>query len=150
MCGRTSLAKWRGIFTAHGDGHISAVSAQNLWAHLDELSDQSEDEGDPSIAVKQFEYDPIEGGYTGGGTTEYPLKVAPPGTFDNEYIDGTLVQRSDLRVTVPAASLPFVPAIAASDTQDAIEIDGTIYSVIAVSPAYAGESVATYELQVRG
>lgn len=73
-----------------------------------------------------------------------------PRTFDNEYIDGTLVQRSDLRVTVPAASLPFVPAIAASDTQDAIEIDGTIYSVIAVSPAYAGESVATYELQVRG
>ncbi|WP_348767443.1 hypothetical protein [uncultured Salinisphaera sp.] len=100
--------------------------------------------------TQQGEYDPIEGGYTGGGTTEYPIKVAPPGTFDNEYIDGTLVQRSDLRVTVPAASLPFAPAIAASDTEDAIEIDGTIYGVIAVSPAYAGESIATYELQVRG
>jgi len=98
----------------------------------------------------QGEYDPVEGTAGPDVTTTYPIKASPPESFSMEYIDGTLVQRGDIQITIAAASLPFAPALASSDTSDAIELDGTTYGILHVSAGYAGPDVAIYKVQARG
>lgn len=61
-----------------------------------------------------------------------------------EEIAGGLVERGDLKATVPAAQVTTAPTTAAK-----LVMSGVEWSVVSVSPRYAGGRVLSYALQVR-
>lgn len=61
-----------------------------------------------------------------------------------EEVAGGLVERGDLKATIPAASLSDAPTTAAT-----FVLDGQEWSVVSVLPRYAGGVVLSYALQVR-
>lgn len=68
--------------------------------------------------------------------------------YDNQYIDGTLIVRGDVKLLVSPVQLTGED-MPAPQSNDKITFDGTVYTVIAVAPwNFAGLAVG-FELQVR-
>ncbi|WP_376695361.1 hypothetical protein [Wenzhouxiangella sp. EGI_FJ10305] len=86
---------------------------------------------------------------TPGPPVDYTVNGAPPMEYAQEYVDGTLVQVHDLRVSIAAHDLPVEPHTGTDDEGTTLIVDGTEYQIISVHPAYYGSSVGHYELQVR-
>lgn len=107
------------------------------------------DEASAAIGKKEFRVTFIRPGPT-TGPTYAPVPGTPTrhqlrgvrGKFHRDEIDGTLIQRGDVRFTVEATSI--VPA-----TSDKVEIDGKPYSVIDVDQVSPGGEALLYKVQVR-
>lgn len=68
--------------------------------------------------------------------------------YDNQYIDGTLIVRGDVKLLVSPVQLSGED-MPAPQSNDKITFDGTVYTVISVAPwNFAGLPVG-FELQVR-
>ena len=103
------------------------------------------------VTQSEGSYDPVEGGYTGGGetVTNEPVHITPPKAFSEMLIDGTLVQQDDFTVFI--ADLPFVPDVADGNTTDTLIYNGTEYSIVRVMPkSLPDNAVAGYTLHCRG
>ena len=88
-------------------------------------------------------FDPVTG-TTAPDIEDFTITVTPPTSYSRELVDGTLVQTSDLQVSMAAQDAPTVPTLV-----DQILIDGTEYSIQAVEPIYSGDLPAFYRIQVR-
>ncbi|UOF80041.1 head tail attachment protein [Caudoviricetes sp.] len=77
-------------------------------------------------------------------STDYTVKILPPERFDVGYVDGDVIRASDLKSAVAASGLAFVPKPGMQ-----VIFDGSTYLAVTVSPVYAGEQIAMWELQLR-
>lgn len=107
------------------------------------------DEASTAVGKKKFRVTFIRPGPTTGptyapvpGTPTRHLLRGVKGKFRRDEIDGTLIQRGDVRFMVESAS--FVPA-----TSDKVEIDGKPYSVIDVDQVSPGGEALLYKVQAR-
>ena len=66
------------------------------------------------------------------------------GMYSALAIDGTLIQQKDLRITIPANVMSYVPTI-----MDKIVIDGFVKSIVNITPSYTQGSPASYIIQAR-
>lgn len=80
--------------------------------------------------------------------TEYPIPITPPYEYTIEEIDGTNIQKGDLKVGVPSKDLPVVPQ-PESEQNWTIRLGGVEYRVIRVTPYSSGDANAMYGLQCR-
>lgn len=96
------------------------------------------------IKVTLGAYNPATGEAAETGTTDYTQLVSPPSPFEERWVDGELIKKSDVYVLIAASGLTFTPS-----TDFAVTIDTISYRVIAVEPIYSGESIAVYRLQLR-
>lgn len=89
-------------------------------------------------------YNPVTGGYDGGSE---PVTHIAPGVkigYEQTDIDGTLIQRGDQRLYVPA--LGFVrPA-----TNDRITVGADVFTVVGVEVLAPGDTDILYIIQIRG
>jgi hypothetical protein len=91
-------------------------------------------------------YDATTGLTAETSPTDHTKKVTPPEPYDKRWIDGDLIQVDDVRVYLPASGLTFTPTrgykvtLASSD----------VFRIIRVVPIYTGESIALYEIGLRG
>jgi len=98
-------------------------------------------------------YDPISGGTTVISQTDYTPPASPPAQYSQDMIAKGLVSQTDLKVSLSAKSLPVVPSLgytnsAGNTVTDTILFEGDEYPIKLITPHYAGDEVAMYELQV--
>ena len=90
-------------------------------------------------------YDPETGGASETGPlVDTDLTITPPQQFEERYIDGDLVQRSDVFTFLAASGLVAVP-----DTKYSVEIDGISFRVMSVEDIYSGTSIALHKIHLR-
>lgn len=105
------------------------------------------------VTQSEGSYDPVEGGYTGGGevVTDETIEITPPKGFNQYLIDGTQIQIDDLRTVVAAIDMPFVPDVADPDSTYTVVYNGTEYSLINLWRGSVPDNLeASYVLQLRG
>jgi len=84
-----------------------------------------------------------------GIPASHSVKVTPPFPYEHKYIDGDLIEQGDMQVLLSAKALTddSVP-----DPQNGwrLTIDTQTFHVISTSKIYSGESIAAWQLQLRG
>lgn len=70
--------------------------------------------------------DPVLGG--DGAETSYPATLVPM-TYDQRFIDGTVIKAADRQIYISAVGLPIVPEVG-----DIITAGGVEFSIIAADP----------------
>ena len=79
------------------------------------------------------------------GVTSYPIAVTPPEGFKRQEIDGSAVQKTDLRCYIAAKDVAVVP----TPRTDTLTLGGTVYNIIRVQTIYSGNLPCLFELQLR-
>lgn len=80
-------------------------------------------------------------GHVAETTTDYSVKVSPPQRMQS-YENGTLIERDQFRITVPALNLALTPARGMNCT-----VGSTSYRVVGVDEARLQDTVLAYELR---
>lgn len=75
---------------------------------------------------------------------QYHSVKAVVGTSGHALVDGMMVRREEIPVTVAAIDLPFTPKVG-----DVIRINSVEHRVVGFSTIYSGELPAVYELEVK-
>ena len=89
-------------------------------------------------------YDPATGTGTKTVKIRHSLKVSPPETFSQRYVDGETILMGDANILLPAQSLAFTPKPGIL-----VELLGQDWLIINVSPIMTGEQIGAYQLQIR-
>lgn len=76
--------------------------------------------------------------------TLHSVISTPPEPYNQNRIDGDVVQVGDLRTMLKAQNLGFVPSVG-----DLFTFNGTTWQVVRVEPLYSGAQAAAYEIQLR-
>lgn len=90
-------------------------------------------------------YNPETGAESGAASTDYSVNCSPPSPFKENEIDGTHIQRGDVKVLVAAKGL----AIAPTSKTDTFTFDSVQYKIVDVDPIYSGSLPAAFELHCR-
>ncbi len=89
-------------------------------------------------------YDPETGEEDVAVPTSTAIKISPPSNFSNREVDGSAVQRQDLKCLTAAKGASFTPEIG-----DTLIIGSTDYRIINADPIKAGDENAAWKLQLR-
>ncbi len=81
-------------------------------------------------------------------TTSYPVKVSPPVPFSYQAIDGTNVQKGDLKCFAAAVDFPEIPRTV-TDKSWTMTFGGQKFLIVGCEPVYSGDLPAGYYLQCR-
>jgi hypothetical protein len=118
-----------------------------LDAEMRALAVELTDEFGKTVTLRrpgETTFDETTGESTTGSPSTQDVAATPPREYASDQIDGSLIRRGDLRLSVPAKGLTFVPAVF-----DQVVLDGQTWGIQRVMPKYSGEQAAMYELQVR-
>lgn len=94
--------------------------------------------------VTTHTYDPDTGENVESGVSTVSASVTPPQNYDEDMIDGEIIQKEDVRAYLPSKDLTFVPVRGMR-----VKMDGEFWNLIEVGYPYSGERVVMYELQLR-
>lgn len=89
--------------------------------------------------------DPVTGETFPAAIQPFSVKTTPPENYKLHEIDGTAIQKSDLRLYIAAKDI----AISPSPRTDTLNLGGLVLNIIKVSPHYSGDQVCLWEMQVR-
>lgn len=97
--------------------------------------------------VTAASYNVSTGGYDNAVNTSYQVPCSPPDRYTQEEVNRFGLQGGDMKIIVPytdAIALGFEPAIG-----DEGVFDGGKFTVVRVSPIYAGLKPAAWEVGLR-
>lgn len=97
------------------------------------------------VRTSDAAYDVKTGENLPGGVTSYPITVTPPEPFQKREIDGTVIQKNDLKCYIAAKDIPVVP----TPRTDTLTLGGIVYNIVRVEPISSGSLICLYGIHLR-
>lgn len=128
-----------------GENHVRIGQEKLAFVNVEDLGDST---FRISLLFRGLDETPTDGHSIGEAfdfTNEYKVQIAPPSSFEASEIDGSSIQKEDLRIYVSNTELSIVP----NPETDFLRYKDDIFKIKASTPLMSGQRAAGYTLQCR-